>query len=91
MKRLELEDVRTALYEMNVPEVHNFAGDALRSADFWFDLGMDEREIAYLISNLEIEKKVKIPVYVWDSLREKNTVNVLIHGANGHLIDLEEN
>lgn len=91
MKQLNLEDVRTALYEMNVPEVQNFTGDALQRADFWYDLGMDEREISYLISNLEIERKVKIPVHVWDSLKEKNTVNVLIHGANVHLIDLEEN
>ncbi len=91
MKQIELEDVRTALYEMDVPEVHNFTGDALQSADFWFDLGMDEREISYLISNLEIAKKVKVPINVWDSLKEKNTVNVLIHGANIHLIDLEEN
>lgn len=91
MKQLNLEDIRTALYEMNIPAVHNFAGEVLQSADFWYDLGMDERKVICLVSNLEIAKRVKIPMLVWDSLKEKNTVNVLLCAANGHLIDLGEN
>ena len=90
MKQLNLEDVRTALYEMNIPAVQNFAGEALKNADFRFDLEMDERKVIALMSNLEIEKHILLPVNVLENIRMKNSVNTLIYSANSHLIDLDE-
>ena len=90
MKQLNLEDVRTALYEMNIPAVRNFAGEALKNADFRFDLEMDERKVIALMSNLEIEKHILLPVNVLENIRMKNSVNTLIYSANSHLIDLDE-
>ncbi|MBQ7632958.1 MAG: hypothetical protein IJS88_02435 [Alphaproteobacteria bacterium] len=90
MKQLNLEDIRTALYEMNIPAVRNFPEETLKNADFWFDLGMDERNVIYLISNLEMTKRVKVPALIWDSLKEKNTVYILLHAVNAHIIDLDK-
>ncbi len=90
MKQLNLEDIRTALYEMNIPAVRNFPEETLKNADFWFDLGMDERNVIYLISNLEMAKRVKVPALIWDSLKEKNNVYILLHAVNAHIIDLDK-
>ncbi len=90
MKQLNLEDIRTALYEMNIPAVRNFPEETLKNADFWFDLGMDERKVIALMSNLEIEKHILLPVNVLENIRMKNSVNTLIYSANSHLIDLDE-
>ncbi len=89
-KQIRLEDVRTALYAMNVPAVQNFPEEALKNADFRFDLEMDERKVIALMSNLEIEKHILLPVNVLENIRMKNSVNTLIYSANSHLIDLDE-
>lgn len=90
MKQLTLDDVRTALYEMNVPEVRNTTEESLPKADFWFDLGMDEREVFMLMSNLERGHHILLPSNVNDSLKMKNTVGTLLHAMNRLLVDLDE-
>ena len=90
MKQITLNDVRTALYAMNIPAVRNFPEETLKNADFWVDLGMDEQKVIALMSNLEIEKHVMLPVNVVDSIRMKNSVSTLLCSANNRLIDLDE-
>ena len=91
MKKLTLKDVRSALYDMMIPAVRNVGEEDLASADFWFDLGMDEQKVQLLITNLERTHRIMLTTEVSESLEMKNTVATLLHAANSHLIDLEEN
>lgn len=91
MKRLSLDNIRTALYEMNVPAVRSIPISDLSTANFWYDLQMDERDVTMLMSNLEREYRIKLPPEVLYSVQMKNTVNTFLHAANNHLIDLSEN
>lgn len=86
--KLTLNDIRSALYDMNIPAVRNMSeDDDLAAADFWYDLQMDERKVMYLISNLERSHRIVLPANVTDSLEMKNSVGTLLHAANHQLIE----
>lgn len=86
--KLTLEDIRTALYDMNIPAVRNMSKDEdLAAADFWYDLHMDEHKVMYLMSNLERQHRILLPVSVTDSLKMKNSVGTLLGAANHQLVE----
>ena len=91
MKKLTIEDIRTALYEINIPAVRSVPLEELPTADFFHTLQMNEREVFMLMYNLEYEHRIKLPPEVLESVQMKNTVGTLLQAANHHLIDLSEN
>lgn len=87
MKELSIKDVRTALAEANVRAARKMDDDELKHADFLLDLEMVPSKVVTMISCIERNLNIVLPVYVMNSLKVKNTVAVFITAANHYLID----